>query len=60
MFNLTRFDLAAMKAVWQVDQPEPTMSTLVDRGLLEFVQEMGRYQMHSLLVAQAKSLLAED
>jgi hypothetical protein len=54
------FDLAAMKAVWQVEQPEPIVRTLVDRGLLEFVKEMGRYQMHALLVAHAKSLLTED
>ncbi len=54
------FDLAAMKAVWQVEQPQPIVRTLVDRGLLEFVQEIGRYQMHALLVAHAKSLLTED
>lgn len=53
------FDLAAMKAVWQVEQPEPIVRTLVDRGLLEFVKEMGRYQMHPLLVAHANSLLTE-
>jgi hypothetical protein len=49
-----------MKAVWQVEQPEPIVRTLVDRGLLEFVKEMGRYQMHALLVAHAKSLLTEE
>jgi hypothetical protein len=54
------FDLAAMKAVWEVDDPKPIARTLVDRGLLEFVPEMGRYQMHALLVAHAKSLLPED
>lgn len=54
------FDLAAMKAVWQVEDPKPVARTLVDRGLLEFVQEMGRYQMHALLVMLAKSLLTEE
>jgi len=54
--KLATFDLAAMKAVWQVDDPKPIARTLVDRGLLEFVQEMGRYQMHALLVMHAKSL----
>jgi hypothetical protein len=54
------FDLEAMKAVWQVEQPESIVRTLVDRGLLEFVRELGRYQMHALLVAHAKSLLTED
>lgn len=54
------FDLAAMKAVWQVENPEPITRTLVDRGLLEFVKEIGRYQMHALLVMHAKSLLTLD
>lgn len=54
------FDLAAMKAVWQIEDPRPIARTLVDRGLLEFVQEMGRYQMHALLVMHAKSLLTEE
>ncbi len=54
------FDLEAMKAVWAVDDPKPIARTLVDRGLLEFVPERGRYQMHALLVAHAKSLLPED
>lgn len=54
------FDLDAMKAVWQLENPKPIARTLVDRGLLEYVQEMGRYQMHSLLVMHAKSLLTED
>jgi hypothetical protein len=34
--------------------------TLVDRGLLEYVHEIRRYQMHALLVAHARSLLADD
>ena len=54
------FDFAAMKAVWEVDDPKPIARTLVDRGLLEFVPDMGRYQMHALLVIHAKSLLPED
>lgn len=54
------FDLAAMKAVWQVDDPEPIARALLDRGLLEFVPSLKRYQMHALLVAHAKSLLTED
>jgi hypothetical protein len=52
------FDLAAMKAMWQVEDPKPIARTLVDRGLLEYVPEMRRYQMHALLVMHAKSLLA--
>ncbi len=54
------FDWEAMKFVWQVENPKPTIKTLVDRGLLEFVPELGRYQMHALLVMLAKSLLTDD
>jgi hypothetical protein len=53
------FDMDAMKFVWQVDDPKPVIKTLVDRGLLEFVPELGRYQMHALLVMLAKSLLTD-
>lgn len=52
------FDLEAMKAVWQVPDPKPIVRELVRRGLLEPVGN-GRFQMHALLVAHAKSLLAE-
>jgi len=54
------FDLRAVKAVWQVDDPRPTVRILVDRGLLEFVQETGRYYMHALLVLHACSLCSPD
>jgi hypothetical protein len=53
------FDLSAMSSIWQVEDPKPIVRTLVNRGLLEFVQEMDRYQMHALLVMHAKSLLTE-
>jgi hypothetical protein len=52
------FDLAAMAAVWLVDDPKPSVRILANRGLLEPVGE--RYQMHALLVAHAKSLLEDD
>lgn len=54
------FAHAAMKAVWQVADPKFVIRTLVDRGLLEFLPSIERYQMHALLVAHAKSLLTED
>jgi len=54
------FDMEAMKFVWQVDDPKLTIKTLVDRGLLEFVPELSRYQMHALLVMLAKTLLSDD
>lgn len=53
------FDLAAMVSMWQVDDPKPIARKLVDRGLLE-PASLGRFQMHALLVAHAKSLLTEE
>ncbi len=53
------FDAAAMKAVWEVDDPKPIIRTLVDRGLLEPSGE-GRFWMHAILVAHAKSFLTEE
>lgn len=53
------FDLAAMAFVWQMDDPKPVVGVLVDRGLLEYVPELERYQMHALLVMLAKTLLTE-
>jgi hypothetical protein len=49
------FNLAAMKAVWEVEDPKPFVRTLVGHGLLEPVAG-GRFQMHALLVAHAISL----
>ena len=54
------FDLRAMKAVWRVDDPKPTVRILVDRGLLELVKETGRYYMHALLVLHARSLCTPE
>jgi hypothetical protein len=54
------FDIEAMKFVWKVEDPKPTVKILVDRGLLEYFPEMSLYQMHALLVALAKSLLTDD
>lgn len=50
------FDAAAMKAVWQVEDPAPVIRKLVAYGLLETVGA-SRFQMHELLVKHAKSLL---
>jgi hypothetical protein len=50
------FDVDAMKAIWQVDDPNPTIRTIVDRGLLEPIGA-GRFWMHSILVEHAKSFL---
>jgi hypothetical protein len=51
------FDLAAMKAVWQVEDARPLVRELTNRGLLEPVG--GRFQMHALLVAHARALCEE-
>jgi len=50
------FDLAMMKAVWEVEDPRPAVRVLIDRGLLEPIVESGRFQMHALLVMHARSL----
>ncbi|MCL4528203.1 MAG: NB-ARC domain-containing protein [Chloroflexi bacterium] len=54
------FDLAAMKAVWQIEDPKPRARSLVDRGLLEYIPAIGRYQMHALIVMHARSLLTDE
>ncbi len=53
------FDLDAMSFVWDVEDARPIVRTLVDRGLLEYISEIQRYQMHALLVMLAKTLLTE-
>lgn len=50
------FDLPALEAVWEVKDARPTVRKLIDLGLLEPVGE-GRFWMHALLVAHARSLL---
>lgn len=54
------FDAPAMQAVWEVPDPQPIIRQLVGRGLLEYVPQLQRYQMHALLVAHAKSLVTEE
>jgi hypothetical protein len=51
------FTLEAMRAVWLVDDARPDAKVLVDRGLLEPAGN-GIFQMHALLVMQAKSMFA--
>jgi hypothetical protein len=53
------FDLDAMAIAWNVVDPRPSARVLVSRGLLEPVGG-GRFQMHSLLVMHARSLLEEE
>jgi hypothetical protein len=51
------FDREAMAFVWEVDDPMPTVRKLVDRGLLEPIISLGRFQMHALLIKHAETLL---
>jgi hypothetical protein len=53
------FDAPAAGAAWDVKDPKPTLRILVDRGLLEPTGG-GRFQMHALLTAHAKSMLEEE
>jgi len=50
------FDLRALSAVWEENDPKPYVRTLMAHGLLER-GAAGRFQMHALLVAHARSLL---
>lgn len=54
------FDVDAMKFVWEMENPKPVIKILVDRGLIEYVPELNRYQLHALLTMLAKTLLTED
>ncbi len=53
------FDADAMGYMWEVDDPRPSIRTLADRGLLE-PTGTGRFWMHAILVAHAKTFLTED
>ncbi|MCL6528092.1 MAG: AAA family ATPase [Thermaceae bacterium] len=53
------FDLAALGALWGVEDPKPTLRILIRRGLLEGVPG-GRFQMHTLLALQAQNLLKAE
>lgn len=48
------FDLEALKASWQMDDPKPIIMELTGQGLLERAGD--RYQVHSLLLTLARSL----
>jgi hypothetical protein len=51
------YNLNAIKAVWDVEDPKPIVGKLVELGLLELVDgEVPRYQLHALLVEHASHL----
>ena len=54
------FDLEAMRFIWDVDDPLPTVRVLVDRGLLEPIVSQGRFQMHKMLALHARALLRAE
>lgn len=49
------FGLDALRYIWKVEDPKPIVRTLVGHGLLEPIG--GRFQIHSLLIRHAQSLL---
>ena len=51
------FDISMLKFIWKMEDPSMLVKNLVDRGLLEYVPELNRYQIHALLVMLAHSLL---
>jgi hypothetical protein len=53
------FDLAALRALWEIEDPRPIVRQLVGHGLLEPTGD-GRFQMHQILVDHARSLANED
>jgi hypothetical protein len=51
------FDISMLKFIWKMEDPSLLVKNLVDRGLLEYVPELNRYQIHALLVMLARSML---
>lgn len=54
------FDIEVLKYIWQLDNPKRIIKNLVDRGLLEYIPEIKRYQIHAVLVMLARSLLTNN
>jgi hypothetical protein len=54
------FDVGAMQFIWEVNDAMPDVRALTDRGLLEPLPTIGRYQMHAILVMHAKNLLKDE
>lgn len=54
------FGLNLMEKIWRVSDGKPIVRKLVDRGLLEPIPSLGRFQMHAVLVMHAKALAKES
>lgn len=52
------FDLEAVAAVWETEDPRVTLRRLVSRGLLE-PSTNGHFQMHALLTAHARTMFPQ-
>lgn len=56
------FDLSAVQIVWEessVDAARSILRELMGRGLIEYVPELDRFQIHALILMHAKHLLKE-
>jgi len=54
------FDINAMASTWEMKDPRPVVRTLVEYGLLEYIPEIDRYQIHPLLSKAAQTLLEDS
>jgi len=52
------FSIEALTAIWKVDNPRDTIRLFVARGLMEPAAN-GRFQVHALLIAHARSLFMD-
>ncbi len=56
--NPAIFQLEALRAVWELDKPQPVIRELVDRGLLDALPGQAGYQMHGLFYDILQPLLS--
>lgn len=54
------FSLEDMRGIWLTSNVVPVVEKLLDRGLLEFVPERNRFQMHALIAMYARKILYGD
>jgi len=52
------FSIGALAAIWKIDDPRQTIRLFVACGLME-PAENGRFQVHALLIAHARSLFID-
>ena len=54
------FDIKAMAYVWKVEDPQPIVKTLLKYGLIDYLPEIDRFQIHPLLSKAAQTLLSDS